>query len=292
VLVLCLVLACAGSVQAQGDSTDEASGQEQAQEGEPETNEPPQEVVRRFRVDAWRMAHRTSWGRLDVFFVVEKMVDLSEKQSRSMEKLKEEYARGKGSPACRQKKCLHKVRRVLNKQQWKAVSQALEVLKRLREAQQEAAREFLQGADPAVRRKTDVGSGRINTEDLTRYMELPAPLRKELDRLTKEKHERVEKAMKGKEPPGDLNPKEKRQWRAREHRAARREAREWYENQRDVLLNQNQLGRLRKLEKAADHYRDRLRDAHKSCAAALQGIMLESAGYDVPGEDEGEKPGE
>mgnify|MGYP006299244183 CR=1 FL=1 len=274
VLTLGLMVAGEDVALAHGDSSKDG-GQESSQE---EPNEPPKSVQNRVRSHAWRLTHKAGRGDIDLFYAVENTVSLSGEQKKALEKLEKECKDQKDNV----KGCMHKLRGALGPGQVESVKKVVDTLQKLQEDQHAAARDFLKAADPQARKKADEGC--INTSDLTHYMDLPEPKRKELDRLFKEMYARVEKRMKGKEPPEDLDEREARRWKAQQHREARQEAREWYESQRDTLLNQGQLEKLKTLEQVAREYRNRLREAHRSCAGKLQTIMLKAAGYDVPEE--------
>jgi hypothetical protein len=282
-LMLCLMAAGLCSAWAHGAAADGQDAGE-GDNAEAAAKEPPRELASRFRSNAWRLTHKAGRGKTDLFYVVEKMVRPTGDLADSIKKIEEECRSAKNEK--QQKECHQRLRQALGKDQRAVVDEAMAALEKLQDEQQEAARKFLQAADPGARKKTDVSEGRINTSDLTQYLDLPGPPRKEVDRLIKEMYARVDKRMAGQEPPENLAPKEARRWKSQKHREARQEARQWYEGQRENVLNEKQLARLAELEKAAQQYRERLRDAHRTCADTLQNIMLAAAGYPVDQSDD------
>jgi hypothetical protein len=283
--LVCLATLAGGLPPAYATRDELAKGDETAEQPE----EPPRKLMQETRSRAWRVTHKAGRGGIDVFFVVEKLLDLNEGQEKALKTMEEDYeARENKQDGCLQKGCLRQVRKLLEPDQRKVLDAAIEELERLEKAQKEATEQFLKAADPEARKQTDTSGGRVNTSDLTRYLDVPGAMRKQLDRLYEEMYERVDKHMAEKKPPKDLEGGKLRRWKLRERRKAQREARQWYEGQRDALLNQDQLKRLKGVEEAGNEYRNRLRDAHRQCAANLQNILLAAAGYPQPDEEKDE----
>lgn len=235
----------------------------------------------RFNASARSLIHRVGEGPQDVFVVVEKVVPLQDEQEKSVGALRKDLERaadrGKSDPDNLERAYAGKLRRILDDRQRGFFDEAVKVLAELEEAKRRSVEEFMATVDPVARKLLGDGAARVDTSDLTVYVDLPEPVRKELERLQREMYRSIERTMKELQPPEDLTEGRLRRWKARAFHEAQDKARSSYEEQRDVLLSPAQRERLKELEAAARVHRESLRAAYSEATRRLEVIMANAA---------------